>query len=263
MRTTSEICLQPADAGGGAAQVTAIYPSGEVLPENVLRFYLHFSVPMAPGRVADVVRLRDEAGRSDALAFMSFKQELWSADRTRLTLLIDPGRIKRSIVSQRGIGPALIEGRSYSLTIDEGWSSADGSSTLPGFSTSFRVGSALRTRPCVDRWRWVPPEPGSKAPMVITLDRAFDRHLLLDAVEIVGENGVAIDGVASVGRCETSWSLTPTDPWPEYALRVRVADWLEDVAGNNFSEVLERDIEAGSLLAVLEPMSGAVRGWAS
>ena len=31
------------------AAVTEIFPSGEILPENTLRFYIHFSVPMRSG----------------------------------------------------------------------------------------------------------------------------------------------------------------------------------------------------------------------
>ena len=222
--------------------MTAIYPSGDVLPENVLRFYLHFSVPMAPGRAVDFVQLRDESGRVDFAAFMAFKQELWNADRTRLTLLIDPGRIKKSIAVRREFEPALVEGRRYTLAVGEGWSAADGSSSLPACSTSFRVGPALRHPPRTERWRWTSPESGCTDPLVITFDRPFDRHLLVDSIRIVDGDGHDVDGTPTVGRGETSWSFTPADPWPVDGASVRVADRLEDVAGNSLRALVERDI---------------------
>ena len=113
--------------------MTDVYPSGDLLPENVLRFYVHFSEPMTPHLASDFVTLRDASGVADRAAFMKFKQELWNADRTRLTVLIDPGRIKRSVATNLDLGPALLEGERYSLTVDEGWPSADGSSVLPSF----------------------------------------------------------------------------------------------------------------------------------
>ena len=122
------------EAAAAPALVTDVYPSGDVLPENVLRFYVHFSVPMAPHLASDFVTLRDASGRADLAAFMKFKQELWNADRTRLTVLIDPGRIKRSVATNLDLGQALLEGKRYALTIDGGWPSADGSSVLPPFS---------------------------------------------------------------------------------------------------------------------------------
>jgi len=225
-----------------AAMVADIYPSASVLPENVLRFYLHFSAPMAPGRSHEFVTLRDESGHPDREAFMVFTQELWNADRTRLTLLVDPGRIKKSIAASRGPGPALVEGRRYTLTIDAGWPTADGSLTLVAFSRHFRVGPALRHLPSVGEWHRTEPEPGSTDLFVITFDRPFDRHLLADAIEIVGGDGRSIEGAAMVGHDEMSWSFIPAAPWPTDAVHVRVADRLEDVAGNSLRELVERDL---------------------
>ena len=78
--------------------------------------------------------------------------------------------------------------------------------------------------------------------MTITFDRPFDRHRLTDAIEIVSADARRIHGVSMVGPGETAWSFTPADPWPAEPVHVRVADDLEDVAGNNLRAVLERDL---------------------
>ena len=239
----------PREAAAAPALVTEVYPSGDVLPENVLRFYVHFSVPMAPHLASDFIRLRDTSGRADPAAFMRFKHELWNSDRTRLTVLIDPGRIKRSVATNLDLGPVLLEGRRYALTIDEGWPSADGSSTLPAFSKSFRVGRALRERPDIEGWAWESPRPGTRERYVITFDRPFDRHLLPDAIHVVARDGLRVDGTPHIDRDETSWSFTPDEPWPAGEVRITVEDSFEDVAGNNFREVLDRRIGTAEAMA--------------
>ena len=45
---------------------------------------------------------------------------------TRLTLLLDPGRIKRGVRPLEEIGGALQVGRTYTLVIDDAWPDAKG-----------------------------------------------------------------------------------------------------------------------------------------
>lgn len=78
--------------------------------------------------------LRDASGNADDAAFMRFTQALWNKDGTRLTVPIDPGRIKRHVATNVELGPALLEGQNYTLEIEPGWPSADGHSILPGFA---------------------------------------------------------------------------------------------------------------------------------
>lgn len=221
------------------AAVTQVFPSGETLPENILRFYIHFSTPMTPHVAFDFIKLRDTSGNVDDAAFMRFKQELWNEDRTRLTVLIDPGRIKREVATNVELGPALLAGKQYSFSVDGGWPSADGKSILPMFSRTFTVSDALRERPDVRLWHVTSPCHGTKEPLTITLDRPFDRHLLNKDIQVVTEDGRFINGIINVGKGETSWSLTPNEPWPPKDLQVVANTELEDVAGNNFQDLLD------------------------
>ena len=86
-------------------EVTAICPSAGTIPENTLRFYIHFSAPMQPHCATESIALVDAADVADGAAFMTFKQELWNEDRTRLTLLMDSRRIKRGVVKNVALGP--------------------------------------------------------------------------------------------------------------------------------------------------------------
>lgn len=200
------------DHGQTPAEVTAIFPAGDSLPENTLRFYIQFSTPMQPHMAFDYIHLRDASGAVDPAAFMQFKQELWSADRTRLTVLIDPGRIKRGVATNLDLGPALTTGARYSLTVDPGWPAADGQSVLGGMSKSFTVSPPLRTRPDMDLWTITAPPRATQEPLRITFDRAFDNVLLQKDLWVATQDGTPLMGAASVAPDGTAWSFTPDAP---------------------------------------------------
>ncbi len=229
----------PSRAATVPAVVTDIYPSGDTLPENTLRFYIHFSVPMTPHAAFDYIRLRDATGSADEAAFMRFKQELWNEDRTRLTVLIDPGRIKREVATNVELGPALLAGQTSTLTVEGGWPSADGTSLLPAFTKAFRVSEALRERPDTRHWTANAPCAGTREPLAITFDRPFDRHLLTQALWVESETANRIDGTIEVGNAERRWSFTPNRPWSSDDVLLVASPVLEDVAGNNFHDLLD------------------------
>ena len=229
----------PTETALTKAAVTKIYPSSETLPENVLRFYLHFSVPLQPHVAFDFIKLSDASGNIDDAAFMRFKQELWNEDRTRLTVLIDPGRIKREVATNRTLGPALRAGQYYTLSVEGGWRSADGASVLPPFSKTFLVTDPLRTRPDAGLWRSNSPCMGTSEPLEITFDRSFDRHLLTSKLRVIAKTGHQIEGDIEVRDGERSWRFIPNQPWSGTDLQLAAEISLEDVAGNNFLDLLD------------------------
>jgi hypothetical protein len=104
--------------------VTAVYPSCGILPENLLRFYIHFSGPMSRGEAYNRIKLLDSMGKPVLDPFLELAEELWSTDGTRFTLLFDPGRVKRGLKPREEVGPVLEAGRSYCLVIERDWPDA-------------------------------------------------------------------------------------------------------------------------------------------
>ena len=221
------------------AAVTEVYPSGDLLPENTLRFYIHFSVPMRPHVAFDYIRLSDASGNVDEAAFMRFSQELWNEDRTRLTVLIDPGRIKREVATNLELGPALLAGEQYALTVEGGWPSADGTAVLSAFTRTFQVSDPLRTRPDASLWNANAPCADTRDPLIVLLDRPFDRHLLMQTIRVETDAGAAIEGVIDIAVAEHQWSFTPHLPWSLEDHYLVADPILEDVAGNNFRDLLD------------------------
>src|SRR4051812_4173224 len=81
-----------------STRVDHVYPSADVLPANQLKFYVHFSAPMARGEAWRRVHLLNDKGVEVVLPFLEIDQELWDHNNERLTVLFDPGRIKRGVL---------------------------------------------------------------------------------------------------------------------------------------------------------------------
>lgn len=244
-------------ANDKAPQVMAIYPSGPDIPENTLRFYVHFATPMQPHAAGRYIRLVDDRGRTDDQAFMVFGQELWSADRKRLTLLMDPGRIKRGVSQNLNLGPALEMGRRYSIVIDAGWRSAIGGRQLPRFEQAFTITPPLRALPNTALWQITAPRQGTKDALTIGFDRPFDHVLAPDSITIANDQGQSIAGTVKVTRQETHWRFLPDKPWTGNRITLVVDPRLEDVAGNNFRDLLDHDLGTSrvSMQAIRVPVT--------
>src|SRR4051812_30263795 len=95
METTLRI---PPPPPGPRGKVAGIYPSADVLPENLLRIYIHFSGPMGRGDAYRHIHLFDDNGKQVPWPFLELAEELWNPEMTRFTLFFDPGRIKQGLV---------------------------------------------------------------------------------------------------------------------------------------------------------------------
>ena len=101
--------------------MTAVYPDGDAVPENLLRMYVQFSGPMGQQGGLDHVVLLDARGREMPDALLPLDTELWNDDRTRFTLLFDPGRVKRDILPNRSMGRPLRAGDRFTLVVKKDW----------------------------------------------------------------------------------------------------------------------------------------------
>lgn len=218
------------------AHVVRIYPSVDVLPENQLKLYIEFSAPMARGEAWKRLHLIDDKGARVEVPFLEIDQELWDPEGKRLTALFDPGRIKRGLASLDEEGPALEEGRSYTIRIDREWRDANGVVLERGFEKRFRVGAQDREPPETSTWRIVAPRVGTTDPLVVQFPEPMDYALLLRLLQVP-----RVDGRASVGPNEKEWRFNPVQPWQAGQYEVVADTWLEDLAGNRLGRPFDLD----------------------
>ncbi len=235
----------PADTTPPSTVVAEIFPSAEMLPENLLKFYVQFSAPMAEGAGLDHVRLLDAAGQEIKLPFLKIADELWDAGMTRLTLFIDPGRIKRGVRPLVEVGPVFEEGKSYALVIDAAWRDAAGRPLLKSFRKEFRAGPADRTALEPTGWKLSAPAAGTRAPLSVEFGEPLDQALALRLLTVTTPAGEAIDGEAVLGTQERRWGFVPAKPWPKGPLQIVVPTIIEDLSGNNIGKTFDVDMFAG------------------
>lgn len=228
-----------------AAQVTAIYPSGSIVPENLLKIHLSFSKPMTLGEVYNKVKLLDANGKDVEKPFLIVDQEFWNDDMTVVTILFDPGRIKRGLRPNLEMKPALKEGEQYTLVVEEGWKDIDGLLTARTISKTFRCISADRQSPIASSYQVAPPL-FETSPLVINLKESHDYILLTKAVKIFDDQGNLVDGTVVVKDNESSIAFVPKAPWLQMEYTIQINPLLEDLAGNNLNRLFDEDVTSRS-----------------
>jgi hypothetical protein len=215
-------------------RVEHIYPSADVLPANTLKLYIRFSAPMSAGEAWGHIRLLDETGKALQDSFLD--EELWDPEHQRLTVLSDPGRIKRGLAPAIEAGTPIIEGRHYTLAIDREWHDARGVALVEGSRKVFTGGPPVRASSDPKRWQVGVPNAGTSEPLVVHFPVPMDIALLQKMLSVSG-----IGGRIAIGHDETEWRFTPEAPWKPGSYRLAADRMLEDICGNRLDSPFDRD----------------------
>lgn len=230
----------PAEAAP-TTEVVQVYPTAAVLPENQLKFYVHFSAPMSRGEIFDHVQLCEESGKAIELPFLELAEELWDPTMTRLTLLIDPGRIKRGVKPLVDLGPVFEAGKSYALRVAAGCPDAAGRPLRAAFEKKFRVTAADRTPIDPARWKIPAPRAGTREALRVDFGEPLDHALALRKIDVTAGRA-GLEGHAALGAEERTWIFAPDRPWRAGAHRLVIATTIEDLAGNNVGRPFDVDV---------------------
>ncbi|MBN9118632.1 MAG: hypothetical protein J0I06_05670, partial [Planctomycetes bacterium] len=232
----------PKPPPGPRVSVRHVYPSTNRLPENALRLYVHFSGPVTRGDIYKRFKLIRDDGKQVLRPFVELDEELWSADGLRLTLLFDPGRVKRGLAPREEHGPILEEGRSFTFTVDADWPDADGRPLVASFQKTFSVYAPDDEVVWPDDWKLVAPRAGSDAPLVVRLAKPLDHALLGRMLWVTDASGQRVEGALTVGGGERVVSFAPARPWARGGYKLVIDADLEDVCGNRVGEPFEVDV---------------------
>ncbi|MCI0662828.1 MAG: Ig-like domain-containing protein [Acidobacteria bacterium] len=232
----------PPRAQNIATVVSHVYPSAEILPENLLKFYVHFSAPMSRGQVYDHIHLRDRDGKTVELPFLELSEELWDMRMMRLTLFIDPGRIKRGVRPLEEIGAALEEGKTYTLVIESALKDGNGIPLKATFERVIKVGQPDRIPPDHTTWKIQSPKPNTREPLVVSFPEPMDHALAQRMIRVTYEAGEQVEGKAILEDQERIWTFIPTATWQRGAYKLVIQTTIEDLAGNNIGKPFDVDL---------------------
>ena len=210
--------------------VDEVYPSAYTLPQNILRFYIYFDQPVIGA--SPKVFVKDRHGRTIDGVFLSNRFELWSSDRTRLTLLLDPGRVKTGLHSNREFGSAFEVGKDYRLVVEPAANVKDCSPEQVTIK-SFSIVKPDTEAPAPERWGTKAPVVDSREALKVHLNGMHDHLSVVYRVRVIDQNDDILPGRISLANNERDWLFTPNDPWRTGRYMLVVDPALEDVAGNN------------------------------
>ena len=177
------------------------------------------------------------------LPFLEIEQELWSRDSKRLTLLLDPGRIKRGLKPREEMGPIFVAGRDYELVVDRAWPAANGRPLAAEFIKQFSVVEEDHLQPNPQQWKLTVPKPETNHPLIIQFGESLDHAMLSRMIAIHAHPDLAtLDGKIEISEHEKAWSFTPAQPWTRGKYSLRVDNLIEDVAGNSIEKMFDVDV---------------------
>jgi hypothetical protein len=219
--------------------VESIDPGVDEVPANLLRFAVTFSAAMEDGSAAGRIHLLDWSGRELPGTLLGMPPELWDRGRRRLTVLLEPGRIKRGLEPNVQAGPPLREGDTVTLVVDPTLRDAAGAELASGARRAYRVGAPVRSRVDPGRWDVGWPEAPMR-PLVVRFGRALDRTLVQRCLRVFDADGHRMPGEASVDDAATEWVFRSA---AGVAASLHIDARLEDLAGNSVRRVFDRDLQ--------------------
>ncbi len=222
-------------------QVTAVYPTAGQLPQNLLKFYVYFSAPMTQGEAYEHIELLGADGKPVPFPFLEIAEELWDKSGQRLTLLLDPARVKRGLVPREEDGPILNAGSRYRLVIKSTWPDARGAPLVKNFVKTFTVGPEDFRQPDPATWKFQTPKSKTRDPLTIVMPESMDHATFARGVTIENEKGQIVLGEFSFSREETQAHFTPLKDWRPGLYDVRILKRIEDLVGNSIERPFELD----------------------
>ncbi len=221
--------------------VTRILPTASEIPSNILRFYIEFNRPMPRGDVYEYVNVFTDKGKKIEWPFLRLDDELWNKDQTRLTLVIDPGRIKKEVKPRIDLGPVFMKDHKYTLVVSGKWPTLDGGTLGHDTRKPITVKPPANTGVDPKKWKLSPPSD-STAALQVAFDRVMDHHLLMRSLAVIDSDGRAIAGTAESTNDDRGWIFKPTAPWKPGKYTLRVNNVLEDVCANRVGAPFEIDL---------------------
>lgn len=219
-------------------EVVKIYPNLDSIPVNITRFYIQFSKPIQEMNLLDHIKLTTEDGKNITGVFFENQYELWSPDRTKATLLVDPGRVKLGLLANNKMGRAFDEGQNYILTVDSLLMDFDDRKLLKSFSKKYKAIREDRTAPNVSLWKMYLPKADSKEKLLLDFNDKID-HISAQTLIRVFYNQQQVKGKVVLHAQDEKWEFIPNKKWKKGHYQIIINHRLEDIANNSIEQVFD------------------------
>jgi hypothetical protein len=206
----------------GATASSPVTPSGDTVPENLLRIELNLARPLRRPLAMDHVRLVDGDGAPLADALLDLP--LPAADGRSVTILLHPGRVKTGVGANLALGRALRAGQEVELVVDDPQLDAP-------LHKRWHVTPAQDASLLARDWHLALPRVGTRAALRVDLDATL-RSSGARLIAVRGPDGERLAGESRLRDGERAWEFRPARPWRAGHHALVLHPGLEDVAGN-------------------------------
>ncbi|HAP63266.1 MAG TPA: hypothetical protein DCR93_28450 [Cytophagales bacterium] len=220
-------------------RIMQVYPTSDTLPVNLMRFYVQFSQPMQEVGIYEHVHLYNAQGRELDSVFYKHATEFWNRDRTQVSLLVDPARVKRGLLAHNQLGRAFVEGERYTLTIDSLLLNFNDQPLASAWSVSFVAGPEDRSAPAPERWMLSAPTSGIQDSLRVAFQDKID-HISVHTRLAVGHNNQPVRGTWNYSTDQAAY-FVPEQPWQPGTYQLLIHSALEDVAANSVHQIFDYD----------------------
>lgn len=224
--------------------ITAVYPTADELPENLLRMYIQFSSPMKTVGNLEHIKLINEQGEEVKGAIFNNVYELWDDSQTQLTIIFDPARVKTGLRANETLGRALEPEKTFHLVIDE-LENIYGKKLAHPFTKTFKVVAEDIISPSPDSWEFMLPKSNDNQPLTINFLDAVDKMSLLIRIQIYNDKDQMVQGKIHLKNQEKTWEFVPENDWNKGKYLAKINSRLADPSGNNLNGLFDHTI--GSL----------------
>lgn len=219
-------------------KVLSVYPSSDSIPVNILRFYIQFSAPMQEMDILKHIQINNEAGNNITGIFFENQYELWNEDRTKITLIVDPGRVKLGLLANNKMGRAFDVGKKYTLIIDSLLLDFDDKKLKNKFTKTFVAVQEDRLAPDTKTWKLSLIKSNTKEKLSIDFKDKIDHISAQTLIKIVKDTK-EVEGSISLLNQDQKWVFKPNKKWEKGNYQILVNPRLEDIAANSVNQVFD------------------------
>ena len=219
-------------------EVIAIYPKTDSIPVNILRFYIQFSKPMQEMNILQHVHLTNSSNQDLTGVFYENQYELWNENRTMVTIIVDPGRVKTGLLANNKMGRAFDEGIKYSLTVDNSLLDFNDQKLGKSFTKTFVAVKEDRLAPDTKKWDLTLPKKNTKEEIEIHFNDKIDPISATTLIKIYKGNK-EIKGAILLKKKEKAWLFQPLNEWEIGEYQIVVNPRLEDIAANSLTQIFD------------------------
>ncbi|MEO0337075.1 MAG: hypothetical protein AAF202_11805, partial [Pseudomonadota bacterium] len=191
--------------------------------------------------VEGAVWLEDSQGVRIENAILGLRSGLWSPDHKRLTLLMDPGRVKTGLTTNVNMGLALEPGKTVHLVIGGDARNAYGLKMGSRYRKSYQVTISDNKPPHPRDWQIDKPKANTRQPLVIQFTEPIDHALAQTQIHLTDGEGNVIEGEFRSKNYEQGFSFLPKSVWQQGKHHLVVDARLEDTAANSVRGVFDKN----------------------